>query len=55
MARREITMIITIRKPWWTHAVFAAARALVWLGYPLDIGRFSHWLGGHFKVESKLQ
>jgi hypothetical protein len=49
----QVTISIRIRKPWWTHAAFAGAKALVRFGYPLDIDRFSRWLGGHFKITAE--
>ena len=53
MVRREVTLQFTLRKPWWTHLAFAGARIAAALGVPVDVDRFSRWLGGHFKIETR--
>lgn len=51
---RSITFAISIHKPWWTHIIFRAALAVVWIGIPFDTDRFSRWLARFFIVSADL-
>ena len=52
---RAVKLVITIRKPWWTHVVFAGVRAWAFYGLPVDVDRLSHWLVGHFKITTHAE
>ena len=47
---QQVKMVITIRKPWWTHVFFGVVKVWAYCGLPVDVDRVSRWLGGYFKV-----
>lgn len=46
----SVDMVITVHVPMWTRIAFVAARVAAFIGFQLDVDKFSHWLGGYFKI-----